>query len=69
MIGLIAHATWRILEGVIDPENRGSGAQIVFFRMIDFLVGCLYISLSYAAWQILQGLNAQSGDESTEVCV
>ncbi len=69
MVGLIAHAAWRILQGVIDPEKRGDGAQIILFRMIDFLVGCLYISLSYAAWQILQGLNAQSEDQSTEVWV
>lgn len=60
MIGLIAHATWRILEGIIDPENRGAGAKIILFRIIDFLVGCLYISMAYAAWQILQGLHAKS---------
>ncbi|NBC66874.1 MAG: DUF1206 domain-containing protein [Bacteroidetes bacterium] len=69
MIGLLAHAVWRILEAVIDPENRGGGGQIIFFRGIDFLVGCLYISMSYAAWQILQGLGAESGDQSTEVWV
>lgn len=69
MIGLVAHATWRILQAVIDPENRGDGAQIIFFRLIDFLVGCLYLSMSYAAWQIIQGLNAQSGNENTEVWV
>lgn len=69
MIGLIAHAVWRILQGVIDPEKRGDGVQVIFFRMIDFLVGCLYISLSYAAWQILQGFNAKSGDQSVEVWV
>lgn len=69
MLGLIAHAIWRILEGLIDPEDRGDGAQVVFFRIIDFLVGCLYLSVSYAAWQILQGLDTQSGDESTKVWV
>lgn len=69
MVGLIAHAIWRILEAVIDPENRGDGAQVIFSRMIDFLVGCLYISMSYAAWQILQGLNANNGDQSVEVWV
>lgn len=69
MIGLIAHAIWRILQGVIDPEDRGDGAQIIFFRMIDFLVGCLYISMSYAAWQILQGLGAQDSDQNTQVWV
>lgn len=69
MIGLIAHAVWRILQAIIDPENRGDGAPIIFFRMIDFLVGCLYLSMSYAAWQILQGLNTQDSDQNTEVWV
>lgn len=69
MIGLLAHAIWRILEAVIDPENRGDGTQIKFFRVIDFIAGCLYISMSYAAWQILQGLYTQDSDQNTEVWV
>lgn len=69
MLGLIAHAVWRILEGVIDPEKRGEGVKMKFFRIIDFIVGCLYLSMSYAAWQILQGLNAKGGNHSVEVWV
>lgn len=69
LIGLVAHAIWRILQGVIDPENRGKGPETLFFRLIDFLTGCLYLSLSFAAWQILQGLNAQNSDQNTEVWV
>lgn len=69
IIGLIAHAVWRMIQGITDPENRGDGAWVKFYRVIDFLTGCLYISLSYAAWQILQGLNAQDSDESTQVWV
>lgn len=67
--GLLAHAVWRILQSIIDPENRGDGAFTILFRAIDFLTGLLYISLSYAAWQILQGMNTQSSDQSTEVWV
>lgn len=69
MIGLLAHAVWRILAAVIDPENRGDSTQIKFFRVVDFIVGCLYISMSYAAWQIVQGLSAQDSDQNTEVWV
>ncbi|MDZ7694577.1 MAG: hypothetical protein U5K69_26225 [Balneolaceae bacterium] len=54
---------------MIDPENRGDGAFTILFRVIDFLTGLLYISLSYAAWQILQGMNTQSSDQNTEVWV
>lgn len=69
MIGLIAHAAWRILQGVVDPENRGSSAGVKLFRLIDFLTGCLYLSISFAAWQILRGLSTQDGGQKTEVWV
>lgn len=67
--GLLAHAIWRILQAVIDPENRGKSLQTILFRFIDFLTGCLYLSLAYAAWQIFNGLHAQSSNKSTEIWV
>ncbi len=69
MIGLLAHALWRIIQGISDPEERGSGKDVILFRVIDFLTGCLYLSLSYACWQIFQGLNTTSSDQNTEVWV
>ena len=69
MVGLIAHAAWRILQGVVDPENRGSSAGVKLFRLIDFLTGCLYLSMSFAAWQILRGFSTQDGGQKTEVWV
>lgn len=69
IIGLLAYSSWRILQAIFDPEDREKGVQTWFFRGIDFLTGCLYISMSYAAWQILRGLHATSSDDSTEVWV
>lgn len=69
IIGLLAHAVWRMIQGILDPENRDDTLFVKLFRVIDFSIGCLYISLSYAAWQILQGLHAQSSDESTEIWI
>lgn len=69
IIGLLAHAVWRMIQAILDPENRDDTWFVRMFRVVDFCVGCLYISLSYAAWQILQGLHAQSSDESTEVWI
>lgn len=69
MAGLFAHALWRIFQGIADPEERGQGVNVIFFRAVDFLTGCLYLSLSFAAWQILRGLNTQSSDQNTEVWV
>lgn len=69
ILGLLAHAIWRMIQGVLDPENRDDTWFVKLFRVIDFSIGCLYISLSYAAWQILRGLHAQSSDESTEIWI
>jgi hypothetical protein len=69
IIGLLAYSAWRILQAIFDPEDRGKETNVWFFRLIDFLTGCLYLSMSYAAWQILQGLHATSSDENTEVWV
>ncbi len=69
IIGFFAHAVWRIIQGIADPENRDGGAGTLLLRAVDFLTGCLYLSLSYASWQLLQGLNTKSGDESAEVWV
>ncbi len=69
IIGLLAHAIWRIVQAIFDPENRDDTLFVKLFRVVDFSIGCLYISLSYAAWQILRGLQAQSSDESTEVWI
>jgi len=69
IVGLIAHALWKLIRGVKDPENRGSGAKIALLRTSDVLIGFLYIGMSYAAFQILRGLNAADGDETTKVWV
>ena len=67
--GLLAHAVWRIIQALIDPDDRGTEATTLFFRAIDFIVGCLYLSFSYAAWQIFKGLQTKSSSESTEVWI
>ena len=68
-LGLLAHAVWRVIQAVMDPDNRGTEATTLFFRMVDFIVGCLYLSFSYAAWQIFRGLQTKSTSESTEIWI
>jgi H+/Cl- antiporter ClcA len=69
MIGLFSHALWKILQSIVDPENRAKSKEVLLLRVVDFFTGILYLSFSYAAWQIFQGLNIQSDSESTEVWV
>lgn len=69
IIGLFAHAVWKILQAIIDPENRSKSNEVFLLRVVDFFTGFLYLSFSFAAWQIFQGLNIHSDSESTEVWV
>ena len=68
-VGLLAHAIWKIVQSIFDPVDRRENARVVVLRIVDFLTALLYISLSYAAWQILRGLNTQSSSQQTEVWV
>lgn len=68
-IGLFAHGLWKFLQSIIDPEDRDQSKKVILLRIIDFFTGILYLSFSYAAWQIFQGLNTKSSSESTEVWV
>jgi hypothetical protein len=68
-IGLLAHGLWKVLQSVIDPEERTANKKIIFLRMIDFFIGLLYFSFAYMAWQIFQGFQTQSSGQSTEIWV
>lgn len=67
--GLFAHAIWRILQSIVDPENREDSLNTAILRIVDFFTGGLYLSLSYAAIQIFRGLSTESSGENTEVWV
>ncbi len=69
MAGLLAHAVWRISQGLVDPEDRGSEAWVKFYRIVDVSIGLMYIGLSYAALQILMGKGTTSSDQNTEIWI
>lgn len=69
IIGLLAHAVWRIIKGIKNPDVHHSGTQSLLFRFVDVIVGGIYLSLSYAAWQILRGYSTQSSGENTEIWI
>lgn len=65
--GLLAHVLWKFLNGWYEIEDLGSGASGLFFRVVEIIVGFIYLSLAYAAYQILTGKGTQSSSESTEI--
>lgn len=69
LAGLIAHAVWKLLNGYYEIESLGQDFSGLFFRFIEIIVGLLYLSLSYATFQILTGNGAQSSNKSTEIWI
>jgi len=49
IVGLLAHALWKLIRGVKDPENRGRGAKIALLRTSDVLIGFLADSIDFEA--------------------
>ncbi len=69
VVGLFAYALWKFLQSFIDPENRGRSPKVILLRIADFFVGILYLSFSYAAWQIFRGLSTSDSSQKSEVWV
>jgi len=61
-VGLFGYALWRVVEGVRDPENRGTDARGLAIRAGRVCSGLIHGSLAYAAARI--ALGATSGGTS-----
>jgi succinate dehydrogenase hydrophobic anchor subunit len=67
LVGLLAHTVWKFINGWYEIEDLGSGYTGLFFRAVEIIVGLIYLSLAYAAYQILAGEGTQSSSESTKI--
>jgi len=59
-VGLFGYALWRVVEGVRDPENRGSDAKGLAIRAGRVFSGLIYGGLAYAAARIAVGASGSS---------
>lgn len=57
-LGLFGYALWRIIQGVLDPENKGSDPKGLVKRAAMVISGLVYGGLALAAVRIASG----SGD-------
>lgn len=57
-LGLFGYTLWRVVQGVLDPENKGSDAKGLAVRAGMVISGIIYGSLALAAVRIASG----SGD-------
>ena len=63
-LGLFGYALWRVVQGVLDPENKGSDPKGLAVRAGMVASGIIYGSLALAAVRIASGSGNASGGAS-----
>lgn len=64
-LGLFGYALWRIVQGTLDPENKGSDPKGLAQRAAMVASGLIYGSLAIAATRIASGAG-DSGSGGTQ---
>ncbi|MBA2431843.1 MAG: DUF1206 domain-containing protein [Chthoniobacterales bacterium] len=59
--GLGTYALWRALVGILDAENRGTGAKALVRRAADLFVAAIYVSLTVLAVRLTLGASERGG--------
>ena len=60
-LGLFGYALWRIIQGVLDPENKGSDTKGLLKRAAMVISGIIYGGLALAAVRIASGAGGGGG--------
>jgi hypothetical protein len=60
-IGLLAYATWRLFQGILDPENEGKGAKGFLKRVDHVLNGLFHAALAFSAGRLALGTGGGGG--------
>lgn len=63
-LGLFGYALWRIVQGTLDPENKGSDPKGLAMRMGMVASGLIYGGLALAAVRMASGSGEGSGGGS-----
>ncbi|MBA2564987.1 MAG: DUF1206 domain-containing protein [Gemmatimonadetes bacterium] len=54
-VGLAGYVLWRLVQGFLDPEGRGSDFKDLGLRAFFVLNGLIYLSLAFAAGRLALG--------------
>lgn len=54
-LGLFGYALWKVIQGVLDPEGKGSDAKGWLQRGAMIVIGLIYGGLAWAAVQMATG--------------
>jgi hypothetical protein len=61
VIGLLAYATWRLFQGIRDPENEGTDAKGIVKRFDHVINGLFHAALAFSAGQLVLGSGGGGG--------
>lgn len=65
-LGLVGYAVWRIVQGVVDPEHKGTDAKGLAKRFAYVLSGIAYAGLALTATQIVRGAGGVERGETQD---
>jgi hypothetical protein len=65
-IGLVGYATWRLVEGVADPEHRGTDAKGLALRSSFVARGVFHLWLAFSAINVVMGRASSSSGTQSE---
>lgn len=67
-VGLIGYAMWRLIQALMDPENKGDDAKGIVTRIGYAVSGIIYAGLAFTALGIVFGStgSSSSGGDSTQ---
>jgi hypothetical protein len=63
-IGLFGYAAWRIVEGIADPEHRGTNAKGIARRAQSIGIGVVHVALAFSAIKLATG-DLSAGHDGT----
>ena len=61
-VGLVGYALWRVVEGVADPNDKGSDPKGLFQRLGYIVSGLAYTGLAFTAFSIVLGSGSGNGN-------
>lgn len=54
-VGLVAYASYKLIDAISDVENHGGGAEGVFKRIGSAASGVAHLALAWTAWRFATG--------------
>jgi hypothetical protein len=66
-LGLVGYAVWRIVQGIVDPEHKGTDAKGLAKRFGYVLSGVTYAGLALASVQIIRGADGVNRGQTQDM--